>query len=113
VQPAMPSEPRPAVRVTAPLFPGDIGYDDDEPVRVVDAIEMPPPPQTRLPTMTLREVSEQQEKLSATEQEIIFWQEQLASLGDGDNGPNAELFKQKIRDLERRRVRESVILWRF
>jgi hypothetical protein len=114
VQPATPSEPRPVARAqTSPPLPGDDDYvEEDEPTRVVDVIEMPPPPQVRKPTPTLREVAERQERLSVVEQEIEFWESQLAMLADPDNHSNATLYRTKIADLKRQRDLASVTITR-
>jgi len=110
-QPYIPSdEPRLVEPVQAcPPWPGE---EDDEPRVITGIIEMPPPPQARPPTLTLREVAEQQEKLPAIEQAILFWQSQLEALPNGDNHANAVLYRQKIDDLKRQRDIATVTIMR-
>jgi hypothetical protein len=106
VQPAMPREPRSAVRVqTSPPMPRDDDYiEDDEAPRVVAAIEVPPPPKPQPAQPTLREQYEAQQRFSIYDEEIERLNtERSMFCPNGDRDPDWGRLTAKIQLLERRR----------
>jgi hypothetical protein len=106
-QPFTPTEPRAAECVqTSPPMTGDDDYvEEDEPPRVVGAIEMPPAPKPRPAQKTLREVYEaQQARYGIYDEEIDRLTSERSMLcPNGTSDPDWHRLTAKIDLLERRR----------